>query len=454
MEKTELKTHAESAGRAGVAQPMNRAHMDPDAMRNNVQTHLSRIRRRMIKESLTRMVLLAAFWVLLCYLAGPDFSPYRLRGGALLIVLVLAPGILYRWKNYAEARRATADMWAFGNVRFDELSRSFAGGKAVGAELLDSGQYIDVLRHQVTDSLAESEREVLAVIEQMNGLIERSVTEREHIARSVESGRQLDSSTRARVDGNKELVAAIQMQLEMQQQETRANFNRIHEMSNEVRALTPLIKIITSIAQQTSLLALNAEIEAARAGSAGRGFSVVAMEVRKLAVRSTSAAAEISDKIGSTCRKVEIELKSAQEALNQQEANAAMSHLVSDLEGMQQEFSGNCALLREVIVGVESSYGETVERLSSALGHIQFQDVMRQRMGHVLEALTELRDHIQELKSLSEDSDWDGHLPRSFKGMLDAHLSQYKMASQTMTHLAIACGGAGAVHDGPAIELF
>ena len=174
-------------------------------------------------------------------------------------------------------------------------------------------------------------------------------------------------------------------------------------MSSDVCALTPLIKVITSIAQKTSMLALNAEIEAARAGSAGRGFSVVAMEVRKLAVLSTKAATEIAEKINATCKNVEAELRSAQEGLRHREADTAMSHLTEDLDGMQEELLDKWRVLLAVISDVESSYGETVERLSAALGHIQFQDVMRQRMEHVQEALGEMGEHVLELAAMPED---------------------------------------------------
>jgi methyl-accepting chemotaxis protein len=121
---------------------------------------------------------------------------------------------------------------------------------------------------------------------------------------------------------------------------------------------------------------------------------------------------------------------------------------------MQYDFSHNSELLLEVISEVESNYGETVERLSSALGHIQVQDVMRQRMGHVQEALGDMREHLQELAGLAGDAEWDGVLTRTFKEILESHLGQYRMASQTETHLAVSGGQAQSTSSGPAIELF
>jgi methyl-accepting chemotaxis protein len=151
---------------------------------------------------------------------------------------------------------------------------------------------------------------------------------------------------------------------------------------------------------------------------------------------------------------VQRELADAEVSLKQHEANNSMSHLVEDLSSMQKQFSRNGELLLEVISEVETNYAESVNRLSEAMGHIQFQDVMRQRMGHVQDALVNLREHLQELSDLPDNPEWDGQLDRTFKTILDSHLNQYRMASQTQTHLAVSGGAAEAASNGPAIELF
>jgi methyl-accepting chemotaxis protein len=72
---------------------------------------------------------------------------------------------------------------------------------------------------------------------------------------------------------------------------------RISKLSRAAQQIGDVVKLITAIAEQTNLLALNATIEAARAGEAGRGFAVVASEVKSLASQTAKATDEISSHI-------------------------------------------------------------------------------------------------------------------------------------------------------------
>jgi methyl-accepting chemotaxis protein len=133
---------------------------------------------------------------------------------------------------------------------------------------------------EVTQELSGS---VAAASEQASANVQSVATATEEMTSSVnEISRQVQESSRIAGDAVK------------QARETDA---RINELSQAAGRIGDVVKLITAIAEQTNLLALNATIEAARAGEAGRGFAVVASEVKQLASQTAKATDEISTQI-------------------------------------------------------------------------------------------------------------------------------------------------------------
>lgn len=111
-------------------------------------------------------------------------------------------------------------------------------------------------------------------------------------------------------EGNKSIQAAVQ-QMNAIHHSIRELAGVVDGLGNHSQAIGQIIEVITGIAEQTNLLALNAAIEAARAGEHGRGFAVVADEVRKLAEQSSQSA----QKIGQLIQTIQADTKLAVESM-------------------------------------------------------------------------------------------------------------------------------------------
>jgi methyl-accepting chemotaxis protein len=175
------------------------------------------------------------------------------------------------------ARRAELIRFADG---FEATVGSIVSNVSTSAEHLEHAA--DTLTRTAESTQSLSSR-VAGASEQTSGNIESVATATEELSASVgEIGRQVSESNR--------IAGAAVAQAE-------ATDQRIGKLSRAAQQIGDVVKLITAIAEQTNLLALNATIEAARAGEAGRGFAVVASEVKSLASQTAKATDEISNHI-------------------------------------------------------------------------------------------------------------------------------------------------------------
>ena len=370
-----------------------------------------------------------------------------------LALLNFVPLLTIEWVNWRLAKRGASELSESDRLSSDQASPILKIYAFVATDIKNSKPYIDVMHEQIGGSLAESESEVLAAIESLNILNAQSSRQSSRIGDSIRSGTNLTDVTR-RVGQSQELIALVETHLQFQAHDLRHNIEAILGLGNEVAALKPLIAVITSIATQTNLLALNAEIEAAKVGQAGRGFAVVAGAVRALSKKTADATDNIANSINAAVDKtlkVGGDVKTTLENLSD---GGEMRDMVQQLAEIQQQFSNGTHLLLEALHGVETGHKEMEDRLLQVLGHMQFQDVMRQRMEHVQSALIEMRDHLQKLSAMPGDPAWTGQPDITFDQMLADNLNKYHMASQTATHLAVAGNGSDSFQEGPSIELF
>jgi methyl-accepting chemotaxis protein len=120
------------------------------------------------------------------------------------------------------------------------------------------------------------------------------------------------------------VIALMLQQVELLGQRTQSAYNSMGDLSNDTKSIAEILLTIKSIADQTNLLALNAAIEAARAGEHGRGFAVVADEVRALAKRTSDSTGQINKLLSNLATSTLKVTSAMQESLEQ--SNSSVAH--------------------------------------------------------------------------------------------------------------------------------
>ncbi|KZN58324.1 methyl-accepting chemotaxis protein [Pseudoalteromonas luteoviolacea CPMOR-1] len=143
----------------------------------------------------------------------------------------------------------------------------------------------------LTLSLSEETQMVASAITELTASAQTVVEHAEQAAFSVQEAENQGQNADRLTSNASEAIALLEQQID-------SAGNNIQALDEEVNNIANVLSVIQSIAEQTNLLALNAAIEAARAGEQGRGFAVVADEVRQLAQRTQSSTEEIHTMIG------------------------------------------------------------------------------------------------------------------------------------------------------------
>lgn len=169
--------------------------------------------------------------------------------------------------------------------------------------------------------------------------------QKEHLLQKVSSAVQELASMMVELNENSRNVASTANETSRLQEKSH---HTIEELSNELKSIEQMGNLMGEIADQTHLLGLNAAIEAARAGEAGRGFGVVAGEIRKLSAHSHQSLDKIKEKL-TQITKVLSEVRNGSEqtavyAKNQVASSEQLAsfvtmleQMVADLESMQME---------------------------------------------------------------------------------------------------------------------
>ena len=303
-----------------------------------------------------------------------------------------AINVVAREKDFTQSARLPGnDELAQMSHKVDELvnvlREAFQGIRSASGENLSVSAELSATTLSIGKA-AEEEAKIVSETtlesDRMKEVMKESSREAQSVRdKAIGARANLEEAQAALHNTIEQLNVAVEMEGEIN--------NRLNSLSQEASQVKQVLTVIADIADQTNLLALNAAIEAARAGEHGRGFAVVADEVRKLAERTqkslvetnatvnviVQSITEITDQMNMNAKRIE-ELSEASYRVNQhtETAVSALGDTVSAIEKLSNDTQNNAHTTERIIGKIEeihvlsTSNARSVEEIASAAEHL------------------------------------------------------------------------------------
>ena len=262
---------------------------------------------------------------------------------------------------------------------------------------------------EISEALQEVARDVVNqandadnCLTQMNQLSEE-VHEVYHGASKIES---ISSNTNKVVEESIQVVDQLASNMKDSSVMTKVVIENVESLSTQSKSIEKIVDVINEIAEETNLLSLNASIEAARAGEAGRGFVVVADQVRKLADQSVEQVVEISKIVSSIQAKTSETVRAVKETEKYVEIQeSSLQRTIATFAHIQNQFNmllGELSMITKGIERIEKAKNETLDSVRNIFSYTQETSATTEEISATalsqMDSVVQLRERIQHLE--------------------------------------------------------
>ena len=345
----------------------------------------------LIKIILASAAVLATIFVLINHIVGKPLDEF------ITVVNDLASGEGNLTFRFNAARSDEFGQMSRGfNKLLEQLQHTLQSVSSATDAMLSQSQQLNDTAQRSSNSVSALSNESKAIDSAITQLQQNAAAVCENIERASEAASAADADTRTSVS----VLSATIKDIEAQAQDVDASVQVINELAKASEEISGVMDVIRNIAEQTNLLALNAAIEAARAGEQGRGFAVVADEVRSLASRTQTSTEEIRIMI----ERLQQGSREASQKMQNNKENAYATVEVTQNAGTSLEKSlgavATITTLNQETSGMASHQNEIAKEVNKRLGGIQ--SVGQENLTYaatVSENCARLVEQIQQMQS-------------------------------------------------------